>query len=155
MHITGVSIPTFKKWLYRGRRQRQPFANYVEIQKNRLNESVSISDEPDFLKWKPVVRNSMMNLKNTETGELLSNKWYAWCGHMIEGLAIVMDNDGKYNYLKDNGEILLDEWYDDVSEFKDGNAVITREETVDGDTITFINHIDRNGNILGDWEISN
>ena len=118
MHITGVSIPTFKKWLYRGRRQRQPFANYVEIQKNRLNESVSVSDEPDFLKWKPVVRNSMMNLRNTETGELLSDKWYAWCGHMIDGLAIVMDNDGKYNYLKDNGDILLDEWYDDVTEFK-------------------------------------
>lgn len=39
MHITGVSIPTFKKWLYRGRKQRQPFADYVEIQKKKLDEN--------------------------------------------------------------------------------------------------------------------
>ena len=38
MHITGVSLPTFKKWLYRGRKQRQPFADYVEIQKNKLKQ---------------------------------------------------------------------------------------------------------------------
>ena len=39
MHITGVSLATFKKWLYRGRKQRQPFADYAEIQKKKLNES--------------------------------------------------------------------------------------------------------------------
>lgn len=37
MHITGVSLKTFKKWLYRGRKQRQPFADYVEIQKNKID----------------------------------------------------------------------------------------------------------------------
>lgn len=39
MHITGVSLKTFKKWLYRGRKQRQPFADYVEIRRKRLNET--------------------------------------------------------------------------------------------------------------------
>lgn len=38
MHITSVSLKTFKKWLYRGRRQRQPFAKYVEIRKKELKE---------------------------------------------------------------------------------------------------------------------
>lgn len=33
--ITGVSLKTFKKWLYRGRKQRQPFSEYVEIQKEK------------------------------------------------------------------------------------------------------------------------
>ena len=39
MHITGVSLETFKKWLYRGRKQRQPFADYVEIKKKKLDEN--------------------------------------------------------------------------------------------------------------------
>lgn len=37
--ITGVSLKTFKKWLYRGRKQRQPFADYVYIQKKKLDEN--------------------------------------------------------------------------------------------------------------------
>lgn len=39
MSITGVSLKLFKKWLYRGRKQRQPFADYVEIKKKQLAES--------------------------------------------------------------------------------------------------------------------
>lgn len=34
--ITGVSLKLFKKWLYRGNKQRKPFAEYVEIQKKKL-----------------------------------------------------------------------------------------------------------------------
>lgn len=37
--ITSVSLPLFKKWLYRGRKQRQPFSDYVEIKKKQLNEA--------------------------------------------------------------------------------------------------------------------
>lgn len=38
MYITGVPVDVFKKWLYRGRKQRIPFAKYVEIQKKKLDE---------------------------------------------------------------------------------------------------------------------
>ena len=38
--ITGVSLRLFKKWLYRGNKQRKPFAEYVEIQKRKLEESL-------------------------------------------------------------------------------------------------------------------
>ena len=34
--ITGVSLRLFKKWLYRGNKQRKPFSEYVEIQKKKL-----------------------------------------------------------------------------------------------------------------------
>jgi hypothetical protein len=46
--ITGVSKKFFKKWLYNGRKQQKPFADYVEVIKKKLNESVvnGISDEP-------------------------------------------------------------------------------------------------------------
>ena len=37
--ITGVSLRLFKKWLYRGNKQRKPFSEYVEIQKKKLEES--------------------------------------------------------------------------------------------------------------------
>lgn len=36
--ITGVSLKVFKKWLYRGRKQRQPFQDYVYIQKKKLED---------------------------------------------------------------------------------------------------------------------
>lgn len=34
--ITGVSLKHFKKWLYRGNKQRKPFSEYVAIQKQKL-----------------------------------------------------------------------------------------------------------------------
>lgn len=37
--ITGVSKEFFKKWLYDGKKQRKPFADYVEVIKKKLNES--------------------------------------------------------------------------------------------------------------------
>lgn len=37
--ITAVSLKVFKRWLYRGRKQRQPFADYVYIKKKKLNET--------------------------------------------------------------------------------------------------------------------
>ena len=39
MAITSVPLKTFKKWLYRGRKQRQPFRDYVEIKKKQLKEN--------------------------------------------------------------------------------------------------------------------
>lgn len=43
--ITCVPLKTFKKWLYRGRKQRQPFADYVMIQKKKINESKLLKEE--------------------------------------------------------------------------------------------------------------
>lgn len=40
MKITAVSVKAFKKWLYRGRKQRQPFYQYVYIQKQKLKENM-------------------------------------------------------------------------------------------------------------------
>lgn len=37
--ITAVSLKVFKRWLYRGRKQRQPFADYVYIRKKKLDET--------------------------------------------------------------------------------------------------------------------
>ena len=44
--ITETDLPTFKKWLYDGYRQRKPFFDYVEIRKKKLNESFSEKDIP-------------------------------------------------------------------------------------------------------------
>ena len=37
--ITGVTKKFFKKWLYNGRKQQKPFADYVDVIKKKLNES--------------------------------------------------------------------------------------------------------------------
>lgn len=39
--ITGVPLRIFKQWLYRRKRQRKPFADYVKIRKKRIVESKS------------------------------------------------------------------------------------------------------------------
>lgn len=156
MHITGVSLTTFKKWLYRGRKQRQPFADYVEIQKKKLNEEREreLKDIMGDLSWEPIRKGAKMNLMNKETGEYLSPEWFNWCGYMYDGISVVRNDEGKYNYLKDNGELLLDDWYDDCEEFKGNKGRVMHDEIADGEYRVFCNYVDRDGNFLGDWEIA-
>lgn len=156
MHITGVSLAVFKKWLYRGRKQRQPFADYVYIQKKKLDEEREreLKDIMGDLSWEPVRKDAKMNLMNKETGEFLSPEWFNWCGYMCDGISVVRNDQGKYNYLKNDGTLLLDDWYDDCEEFRDGRGRIVRDEVQDGEYLVFYNYVDRDGNFLGDWEIA-
>ena len=62
--ITGVSLETFKKWLYRGRKQRQPFADYVEIQKKELNEDNKIYDQQKYEEFKSYVEYVKERIQN-------------------------------------------------------------------------------------------
>ena len=156
MHITGVSLTTFRKWLYRGRKQRQPFADYVMIQKKKLDEAKEreLRDIEGDIKWEPVRVQGKMNLKNKETGEFLSPEWFNWCGYMDEGISVVRNDEGKYNYLKNDGTLLLDEWYDDVEEFRGGKGKIVHDEVYDGEYQVYFNYVDRNGKLLGNWELA-
>ena len=43
--ITAVNLKTFKKWLYRGNKQRKPFAEYVYIQKKKLEEEIQQKEQ--------------------------------------------------------------------------------------------------------------
>ena len=47
--ITAVSLRVFKRWLYRGRKQRQPFADYAYIQRRKLDESYGRHSTDDIL----------------------------------------------------------------------------------------------------------
>ena len=163
MHITGVSLATFKKWLYRGRKQRQPFADYVEIQKKKLNEAREW-DMKDFsgdIDWMPVREGPKMNYKN-ENGEYLSSEWFNWCGYMIDGVGVVRnlfhDEGGeevpKYNYLKDDGTLLLDDWYDDCEEFRNGKGRVVKDIEKDGKLYQLYTFIDSSGNFLQEWQLS-
>lgn len=58
MSITGVSLKVFKKWLYRGRKQRQPFADYVYIKKKQLQENRILKEEFD------TINNALLLIKN-------------------------------------------------------------------------------------------
>ena len=152
MHITGVSLATFKKWLYRGRKQRQPFADYVEIQKKKLNEQREreLKDIEGDLSWETVRNKSgKMNLKNRETGEYLSPEWFEWVGNMNDGVSLVRNSDGNFNYLKNDGSLLLPEWCYDCEEFGEGDKARIVIDTKEGKLFNVIN---RNGKIQGRWE---
>ena len=155
MHITGVSLKTFKKWLYRGRKQRQPFADYVEIQKKKLDENLYREyDDMDDLKWEPVRKEAKMNLQNTETGEYLSDQWFNWCGYMKDGISVVRDENGKYNYLKSDGQFLLDDWYDDCEEFHNGKGRVVKDIVRNGEYMVFYTYVDASGNFLQEWQMT-
>ena len=72
---------------------------------------------------------------------------------MNDGISVVRNDDGKYNYLKKDGTLLLDDWYDDCEEFKDGKGRVLHDEISEGEYHVFANYVDRNGNFLEDWEV--
>lgn len=157
MHITGVSLTTFKKWLYRGRKQRQPFADYAYIQKKKLNEAEirSLEDLERDDVWKPIRRgDGKMNQENKNTGEYLSPEWFNWCGYMENGICVVRNDHGKYNYLLNDGTLLLDDWYDDCEEFRHGKGRVVKDIVKDGKYIVLQTFVDASGNFLQEWEIS-
>lgn len=47
-NITGVTKEFFKKWLYDGKKQRKPFSDYVEVAKQKINESLHVEFDDDF-----------------------------------------------------------------------------------------------------------
>ena len=61
--ITAVSVPVFKRWLYRGRKQRQPFADYVYIKKKKLDEEMKTVrlDESQVMGIVKAVVNRVLN----------------------------------------------------------------------------------------------
>lgn len=74
--ITSVSIKDFKKWLYRGRKQRQPFADYVYIQKKKLDESSILTERYDEIMKKNNTENSMkrvIKLNESDIMKLVKN----------------------------------------------------------------------------------
>ena len=66
--ITAVSLKVFKRWLYRGRKQRQPFADYVYIRKKKLDEmkkTVNLSESDIRMMIKNAVKRVIMENKLT------------------------------------------------------------------------------------------
>ena len=68
-NITGVSKKFFKKWLYNGRKQQKPFAEYVEVMKKKLNESQINEDKLELTNsdfpWEIKKRKKAENAKKT------------------------------------------------------------------------------------------
>lgn len=242
--ITGVSLRTFKRWLYREHKQRKPFFDYVTIKKQRLEEGAlneeeyneirfigrafdeksvmeivqeirakgieayskadkiyimverdricpayvdeveevakrtmmeymqthseqekapmyadSIAEEitpqdvyknvqnvpepkigqqkpeePAFGGWKRVRgKKGKYNLKNEETGQLLSDKWFDWIGYLVNGYAIVSMNNLGYNIINEQGDIVLPQWHEDILEPGLGKGSSDAYIIVDGD----------------------
>ena len=153
--VTKVSISDFKDWLYSTRGKRKPFADYCKIKKVAITEMVEkdivdVGTQFDILDYRRVrsKRTGLMNLINKETGELLSKTWYRWVGHLVDGIAIICNDDGKWNYLDEDGNLVSSEWFDDVHEFKNGYGDVIKKM---GRT-QYYNQIDKDGNLQDEWK---
>lgn len=149
--VTKVSIEDFKKWLYSTRGKRKPFSDYCKIKKVAIKESVEsgfydLVNEPYRR-----VRNTntgLMNVINESTGKPISKTWYKWVGQIVEGAAMVKNDNGKYNYIDEDGDLVSSEWYDGAHNFKNGVGDVVKDM---GDS-QYYNQIDKDGNLQDDWK---
>ena len=154
--ITAISIDDFKEWLYRERKQRKPFSEYVKIMKQQLMneehdiEFVDAGTDFDVLDFKRVKNKNTgkMNLRNKETGELLSKVDFDWVGEFIGEAAIVSDIDKGYNFIDKDGDLVSDEWFTYVDEFRDGLAMVFKKMGPE----TYYNQIDIEGTLQDEWQ---
>ena len=109
----------------------------LDMYKNVLSNpspksGTAVTPEKDlgtFDGWKRVRKRGInkMNLKNVETGEYVSQIWYDFVGSMINGIAIVIDNNKGVNAIDVNGELLFRSWHEDINEKKDGEEYIIKD----------------------------
>jgi uncharacterized protein (TIGR02145 family) len=64
-----------------------------------------------------------------------------------EGYIAVLNNDGKWGFVYEDGKVLIECQYEGVSSFKNGKAVVKKSS--DEDWQTKYHYIDANGNDLG------
>jgi hypothetical protein len=57
-------------------------------------------------------------------GELVGGKFYARCDDFEDGWGLVVNNEGKRNYVNGQGEYLLDHWVGRASTFMNGEAIV-------------------------------
>ena len=99
---------------------------------NNPNNGVQTPNEKElgtFDGWQRVRRKGVnkMNLKNTQTGNYISNIWYDFVGSLINGIAIVIDNNRGVNAINTNGELLFKSWHEDINVNKDGEEYIIKD----------------------------
>jgi len=149
--VTKVSIEDFKEWLYSTRGKRKPFSDYCKIKKVAIKESVEsgfcdLVNEP----YRRVrsTNTGLMNIINESTGKPISKTWYKWVGQIVEGAAMIKNDNGKYNYIDEDGDLVSSEWYDGAHNFKNGVGDVIKDI---GDS-QYYNQIDKEGNLQDTWK---
>lgn len=66
-----------------------------------------------------IIREAVDSVLNAQ-----DDKNYVDRGKFYDGVAWVKNAEGKCNYIKPNGELLSDVWYDDAFDFNDGCGVV-------------------------------
>ena len=63
------------------------------------------------------------------SGKLLSEEWWVRAYNFIGGVSIVELDNHKKNYLKPDGTLLSDVWFDYADSFYDGHAFVLLGDT--------------------------
>ena len=109
MAITSVPLITFKKWLYRGRKQRQPFKDYVEIRKKQLQESKMLEEGLNNRYYKEVVISYFPEIKLSFTYHSIKRQFQRVISEkMVEDDVSYVLNDIRKDFK--NGAILKNKY---------------------------------------------
>ena len=77
----------------------------------------------DFIKPKKLDDSIVQSQEKNDVDIILKSyeysKRFSEVGHFYEGIAIVKNN-GKYNYINQEGKLLSNEWFDDITKFHNG-----------------------------------
>ena len=103
--------------------------NYMKNNPTGFNPKPEEQIFPSFDNLKRVRKKGLnkMNIKNTETGEYISQTWYDWVGDMINGIAIVINNNQGANAIDVNGRLLFKQWHEDVNVDTDGETYTIKD----------------------------
>ena len=99
---------------------------------NQPNNGVQTPDEKGletFDGWQRVRKKGInkMNLKNVQTGDYISQTWYDFVGSLVNGIAIVIDNDKGVNAIDGNGNLLFRSWHEDINMRNDGEEYVIKD----------------------------
>ena len=95
--ITAVSLKVFKRWLYRGRKQRQPFADYVYIRKKKLDEMKKVVN---------LSENDIMSIINKSVKLVLNEGVDEWGDDAADMMGMYDGQDGPTNDPESFDEIV-------------------------------------------------
>lgn len=99
---------------------------------NQPNNGVQTPDEKGletFDGWQRVRKKGInkMNLKNVQTGDYISQTWYDFVGSLVNGIAIVIDNNKGVNAIDGNGNLLFRSWHEDINMRNDGEEYVIKD----------------------------
>lgn len=86
------------------------------------NGKISVDDYYDFIRSTEegislVQRDDTYNILDEYTGKLISSEWFKGVSIFVDGVCKVCNNEGAFNFLRKDGTLLSETWFDGCGNF--------------------------------------